>query len=159
MKQNIVLGEQKFILTSLEKHFQAIYSPYLHETFKLDNTLNFQENIRWLDSWGFDSRYNIDLYKNNNLSQAIRHSPNHPKILTYCSVRENTRVFLKNLSGYLEHCGTRVDLWKFNKKQNNGIYEKIYHPKFKLNVKKIKSQDFEHYAEDVEFIFKTATNE
>ena len=40
-------------------------------------------------------------------------------------------------------------------KQDNGIYTQILTHGFKKNVQEIKSKDFEHYAEEVLFIFKT----
>merc|ERR1712034_211037 len=146
LKSNI---EGKFVFTSLKKDFQKL---------DLNGTFQFEllyENIRWLDVWGSQNgdQYNIELYKKDNFCQAIRHSLRYPKILIYPTVRDNPRVFLKNHSGFLEHRGKYVSLMIFQKTKKDGNYKIIGACKFKQNVKKIDSRDFEHYVEDVQFIF------
>jgi len=152
LKQNI---GGKFVWTSLENDFEAHY-PFQKETFKLD--FSFQENIRWLDIWNVETTsitgYVIGLCKNNNFRQAIWHSETHQKIRIYRPVRKNKRVFLKNLSGYVEFCSSVMFVEEFEK-QNDGIYKTKSYDLFKPNIKEIKSQDFEHYVGDLQFIFKT----
>jgi len=63
------------------------------------------------------------------------------------------KLLLKNFSGFL-HGDEYVNLWRFEK-QSNGIYRMKLEYEFKTNIEEIKSKDFEHYAEEVLFIFKT----
>ena len=153
LKQNI---KGKIVLASLKKDFEKFYP--CDKSFRLDS---FQKNCQLLYVRAFHGvggkEIYIHLHKNDNFSQSIRQVKNYPKFLVTEPVPSNSKVFLKNLSGFLHHhldFGSVVSLWKFEK-QNNGIYKKICFPVFKRNVKEIKSKDFEHYAEDIQFILKT----
>jgi len=149
LKQNI---EGKFVFTSLKKEFRKIHHCFRDKFFRLDS---FQENCRFLDVPElFGKEIFIHIYKNGNYHQFIRHDENQPKLIVTGLLPGYPKIFLKNFSGFLNHSNTNVSLWKFEK-QKNGIYKKVCFPLFKQNIKKIKSQDFEHYSEDVQFIFKT----
>jgi len=119
---------------------------------------SFQENIRCLTIDNLDNYWvgvlnsYIDLHKTDNFTQHISHQKDHLRISE--PFREpSSKLFLKNFSGYL-HGDEFVNLLRFEK-QNNGIYTMELDGGFKTNVKEIKSKDFEHYAEEVLFIFKT----
>jgi len=99
----------------------------------------------------------IHVYINHNFDQSIRHIKNHQQFLVAGPVPGHSpKVFLKNFSGVLTHHPfvAIVDLDIFEK-QINGIYRKVFIPCFKWNVKKIKSNDFEYYVQDVQYILKT----
>ena len=152
LKQNM---HGNFLFTSLEKDFEKFNSPfYKLSSYSLDS---LQENCRFIYVREFRrGEIYIHLYKNDNLSQSIRHVENYSKLLVTGPVPSNSKVFLKNFTGFLHHHRdfASVNLWKFEK-QNNGIYKRSYIFVFKQNVKEIKSKDFEHYAQDVQFILKT----
>jgi hypothetical protein len=96
----------------------------------------------------------ITLYKKENFKQIIWHSGFDSKICIDAPFPANPVVSLKNLSGFLELIGSIVQLCRFQKQQN-GLYVRTFsHPyAFIYNVKKIKSNDLEHYAEGAQFIF------
>merc|ERR1711925_1764 len=97
--------------------------------------MGVQEGCRFLYVGDCQGQKNfIYMYKNGNV---------HPR---------NSKVALKNLTGFLYHSNTNVMMWKFEK-QNNGIHKENCFGVFKQNVKEIKSKDFEHYAKDVQFIY------
>jgi len=155
--------EGKFVFTSLENDFKN-FDCWVdrHYRTKHFTTHTLEENIRHIQiaCLIFTKeivRVDVMLCKNNHFKQYISHIQNHAKINIYQSFGDYPRVFLKNFSGYLSLVDGFVTLWRF-KKQDNGIYISTYTNDFKLNVKAIKSKDFEHDAEDVSFIFKTDDN-
>jgi len=135
----------KFNHTSLENDFFNFAPP---------SFLEF-ENGRWLDFIGntISQLKFIDLYKqDNHYKQPFWHVKYYQTIVIHRpKYIRRPKVLLKNLSGFLELSGTAVTLIKFEK-QNDGKYKKIEIRGFKKNVKEIISKDFEHYAEDVQFI-------
>jgi len=146
LKQNMPGGN--FIFTSLENDFQFEPSSL--------NTDYFQENVRRVNLI-FDLRgssYNISLYKKENLQQTIWHSESpSSKMIIHKPFVGNSVVFLKNMSGFLQQIGEVVTLVRF-RKVGNALYRHTSTCRyFKLNVKEIKSKDFEHYAEEAQFIF------
>jgi len=139
LKQN---KKGKFVFTCLEKDFKNFNRSFFGQF----------ENGRWLDVTGFfQATIFIDVYQNDNLKQSIRHSINYPKIKIHPPDDVCPKVFLKNISGFLKQNGTSVHLYKFENHNGTYIQNCIYN--FKLNVKEIKSKDFEHYAEEVQFIY------
>ena len=153
LKQNM---HGNFVFTSLNKDFEKFY--LCHKSFRLNS---FQKNCRFLDVREFcgvgGRKICVHLYKTDNFSQSIRQEKKNPKFLVDAPVLSNSKVLLKNFSGFLLHYldfGSVVSLWKFEK-QKNGIYKRRYIFDFKQNVKEIKSKDFEHYAQDVQFMLKT----
>jgi hypothetical protein len=155
LKQNNIGG--KFVCTSVKKDFELFDSPFRgsQPRYPLDSSL--QENCRFLDVREFQGEeIFIHIYKNDHFSQCIWHFKNHHKFFVNRHVLEFPKIILKNLSGFLEHIRTGVNLWKFEK-QNHGVYKKSFIHLFKQNVKKITSNDFEHYEtspRDVLFILK-----
>jgi len=143
LKQNI---DGKFVFISLKKDFELFNPSFLNR---------LQENCRFLKMFELcEENLLIHIFKNDNFYQSIRHVKNEQQIFVSRPIRELPKILLKNFEGFLQHCGTAVNLWKFEK-QNNGTYKERYYCFFKNNVKEIKSNDFEHYAQDVQFIFKT----
>jgi len=122
---------------------------------------SFQDNIQWVEIQSYPVDYTspshtyVFLHKTDNFTQCISHQKDHPKTMFISDpFREpNSKLLLKNFSGFL-HGDEYVNLWRFEK-QSNGIYKMKLDHGFQKNVKKIKSKDFEHYAEEVLFIFKT----
>jgi len=112
----------------------------------------FQENVRYIEIEFHSPPYTLVLHKIDNFSQNIWHMQQDRKIKIFSpfSLRDS-KLFLKNGSGYLQHVGESVFLWEFEK-HNNGIYiETLTH--IKRNIKEIKSNDYEHYGADVPFIY------
>ena len=148
-------SKEYFVFTSLETDFKN----FDDQPFNKANS--FQENVRWIEIQGcygcldnLPYLYRVYLHKFDNFIQHFWNSHDFKKTIVSETYREPfPTLFLKNLSGYL-YGDEFVDLWKFEK-HDNGIYMERITQNFKTNVKKIKSQDFEHYVEDVPFIFKT----
>jgi len=159
------IAQERFALTLANdykitlKKTSLVYSSYKAKRFTVHE---FQENVRFMEctcllwTWGggpSESVY-VKLYKIDNITQRmVTNHRTHEKIMIHQPYRDSPRVFLKNLSGYLEG-SYFVSLCRFEK-QTYGIYGKTVTPDFKQRVKKIKSKDFEHDAEDVLFIFNT----
>jgi hypothetical protein len=141
----------KFVFIFLENHFEKFREL---QSYQLDS---LQENCRFLDvrAESCGEIIYIHIYKNDNISQCIRHVKNCSKLFVTRPFRVYSRV-LKNLTGFARflHEFGFVKLEKFEK-QNNGIYKKCVIPVFKFNIKEIKSNDFEHYAQDLQLILKT----
>ena len=124
------------------------------ETYKLHP---FQENIRWMRFWHSPQSdnsiaFHIDLYKIDNIQQTIRYKQGCKKILIFKPSFQGQTVILKNLSGYLqlERGGGNITLWKLEKEKHTIRQLNVlgFQDKFVTNVKKIKANDFEHFAED-----------
>jgi len=144
LKQNL---EGKFVFTCLQNDFKKIHT-LDDKYFRLDS---FQENCQFLIGREFPAEIFIQIYKNDHSNQYIRHAKNHLKLIVNPPVSCVPKVFLKNFSGFLNQYNTSVKVTKFEK-QDNGIYTRNVIRPFKRNVKEIKSKDFEHYAQDVQFI-------
>jgi len=99
----------------------------------------------------------VDLYTTDNFTKNIWHNLAHHQniMISEISFQTTPIVFFKNITGCvkLESDGS-LRFWKFEK-QKNGKYSEISSlGHFQQDIKEIKSQDFEHYAHDVSFIFK-----
>ena len=161
--------EENFVFTSLENdfaNFDSHSSTSFDKKYKLHS---FQENIRWMEFHDISYEYHctyfkigVNLHKTNNFKQTIVHDEFFQKILICAlSHKEGQKVFLKDITGFLqlEDNGT-VTLFRLVK-QKNEINSLRKLSNFMMNVKEIKSNDFEHYANnfqtfprDVLFIFK-----
>jgi len=160
-----ILKKQKegryFVFTSFENDFQhfehSIYPNYTNQSLK---TFSFQYNVRWIEFCDYMVEgvgYNILLHKTENFKQFIGHYYDKDKICV-CKPRYQfpPRLFLKNISGFLHfpYDSKTVSLVEF-KKYNNGFYRTKSTHAFQTNVEAIQSKDFQHYADDVIFTFKT----
>jgi len=166
--------EGKFVFTSVENDFLNYDSPStsdLHEKQSFKKHF-IQNNVRWMDfsieRFPFDEIINpsylticVNSFKTNNLNQSIWHkSAHHPKLIIFETFQQflpyQPIVFLKNITGYikLEYDGC-VTLYRFEKVID--VYSAKYtlrtYFRFKQNVTKITSKDFEHYDHEVAFFF------
>merc|ERR1712034_100678 len=100
----------------------------------------------------------VTLYKKEtNVIQIVEHNQNFEKIGVRCPVYYGKRVlFLKNLSGFLTlQFHNTVDLFKFEKQEvyGPGLYLSQLVKNFKQNVKNFQSEDYQHFADEVQFQF------
>jgi len=143
--------QKSFVFTSLENDFQKKMNGPDYVDTEQPFKINSFENVRWIEIQGTcQGEYHVYLHKTENFIQYIGNYMN--KTLAVCEPwrTDPPHVFLKNLSGYLSQLYGRVTLTEF--KKFNGIYSEIKNFAFAMNVKKIESKDFEHYAKDVQFI-------
>ena len=151
--------EKNFVFTSLENDF-ANFRPSFGETESC-KIHSFQENIRYMEfnpyTWN-STVVRIELHKTDNFKQDIWHQQGREKILIFepshlWSHEKGQKVFLKDISGYFNLKGDGSLTLKSVVKQKNETHKMMEFNLFNQNVKEIKSKDFEHYAEEVLFIF------
>jgi len=156
--------EEKYLsFTSFENDFQHfehnIRFDYINQSLKF---FSFQHSVRWIEFYNYlrdGSEYHIYLHKTDNFKQHIGHYHDHEKICISEPFHDQfpLRFLLKNISGFLFFCSydaKTVSLIQFEK-YNQGIYREHFTQIFQTNVKAIQSKEFEHYADDVIFTFKT----
>jgi len=153
--------EEKFVLTSLENDFD----------FKSLILYPFSNNIRWVEFVDEISIckltttqtqqqitvVRIILHKTENLYQEIEHKTSHQKIIIYKPISQERilLVFFKNLTGFLKLYKDNGLVKRTRFEISNKTYKKGFAYEFMENVKKIKSNDFEHYihmAKEIEFV-------
>jgi len=143
--------QKSFVFTSLENDFQKKMNGPDYVDTEQPFKINSFENVRWIEIQGTcQGEYHVYLHKTENFIQYIGNYMNKTLAVSEPWRADPPHVFLKNLSGYLSQLYGRVTLTEF--KKFNGIYSEIKNFAFAMNVKKIKSKDFEDYAKDVQFI-------
>jgi hypothetical protein len=154
-------NNKKFKFTSLKNDFKK-FNPFLTDLdrYLSDFDLNyrfiehFNQNIRWMElsKFGLDSRFNVYviLYKKN-LKQVLSHQANEEKIELRTPQIDSRRLFLKENTGFFREYFNLVDLYLVVKKEN-GKYTTVQYQNFRTSVKKILSEDFKHYFNEVQFL-------
>jgi len=146
--------EKSFVFTSLERDFFQKKTNGLGKRDTEPFEIHSFENIRWIEIQGWrQGEYHVYLHKTENFIQYIGNDMDNTLAVSEPCHQDSPTVLLKNISGYCA-CQLkygRVTMCEF-KKNDDGIYTEIKGFASVRNVKKIKSKDFEHYAQDVEFI-------